>query len=523
MDTEGGNAMEGLGLKIMKWFNFLFRTPNKALQKGVSLCLLFLGKIRRKRIALPENFDLELHKAQYPPQEYGFQHIAFRDFKALYILNLLAEIPGRNSDLIREDGFVPIHTPRLRNHIKDYKFYIDYLVNTGVLVCDRQYIIGEKSMWYKWTDLYMDKEFHPIESEIGNYEDPKPDNTKDRKNYPHLFYWYDQHKLQINPQAYNYAGTICRLKMQDDSHKSWDWNRDKNCPKNPNTQYLAALRNINLISAQEYEPNIDKTVYRLHSVLTYIQKDLRNFITYDGQSLVSIDIKNCQPYLSSLLLNPRFWQEGAELPLTLYNLPANIRALYQSPELIDRVKKFFKTLDKKEVAEYIRLVSKGTIYEQIKDIANRNLQEGQSPIERKDAKTLMFYLLFSGNQGQHDDPMINELKRVFSTELYPKVAELFRIIKRNYPDCEMEKPHSRLSRTLQSIESTIILHRCCLRIWEERKQSVPIFTIHDSMVTTREYQDYVYTVMMDEFTKHIGTAPKLSVEIWCKENLPKFL
>ncbi len=149
MDTEGGNAMEGLGLKIMKWFNFLFRTPNKALQKGVSLCLLFLGKIRRKRIALPENFDLELHKAQYPPQEYGFQHIAFRDFKALYILNLLAEIPGRNSDLIREDGFVPIHTPRLRNHIKDYKFYIDYLVNTGVLVCDRQYIIGEKSMWYK--------------------------------------------------------------------------------------------------------------------------------------------------------------------------------------------------------------------------------------------------------------------------------------------------------------------------------------------------------------------------------------
>lgn len=310
--------------------------------------------------------------------------------------------------------------------------------------------------------------------------------------------------------------------MQDDSHKSWDWNRDKNCPKNPRTQYMAALRNINLITEQEYGPSIDGNVHRLHSVLTNIQKDLRNFITYDGLPLVSIDIKNCQPYLSCLLLNPRFWQEGAELPLTLYDLPANIRELFQSPILIDRIRKFFETLADRDIAEYIRLVSEGTIYEQIRDIANRNLQEGQSPIERKDAKILMFYMLFSGNQGQHDNPMINELKRVFSTQLYPKVAELFRIIKRKYPDCEMEKPNSRLSRALQSIESTIILHRCCLRIWKERKQSVPIFTIHDSIVTTREYQDYVYAIMIDEFIKHIGTAPKLSVEIWCEENVPKF-
>lgn len=29
MDTEGGNAMEGLGLKIMKWFNFCFAHPIK--------------------------------------------------------------------------------------------------------------------------------------------------------------------------------------------------------------------------------------------------------------------------------------------------------------------------------------------------------------------------------------------------------------------------------------------------------------------------------------------------------------
>ena len=155
MDTESGNAMKKLWIKFVNWVKYLFRRPNKALQKGVSLCLLCLGKIKISHISLPENFDLERHKAQYPPQEYGFQHIAFRDFKALYILNLLADIPARNSDLIREDGFVPIHTPTLRNHVKDCKYYVDYLVNTGVLVCDGQHIIGEKSRWYRWADPYI--------------------------------------------------------------------------------------------------------------------------------------------------------------------------------------------------------------------------------------------------------------------------------------------------------------------------------------------------------------------------------
>ena len=140
-------------------------------------------------------------------------------------------------------------------------------------------------------------------------------------------------------------------------------------------------------------------------------------------------------------------------------------------------------------------------------------------IERDDAKILMFYLLFSGNQGQHDDPMINNLKRIFTTELYPKVAELFRIIKRNYSDCPMEDPHSRLSRMLQAIESTIILHKCCKRIWVEREHTIPIFTIHDSIVTTQEHYEYVRQVMHEELTRYIGMPPSLSIETWDIANL----
>lgn len=51
-------GMKILWIKFVNWVKYLFRRPNKALQKGVSLCLLCLGKIKKSHISLPENFRL---------------------------------------------------------------------------------------------------------------------------------------------------------------------------------------------------------------------------------------------------------------------------------------------------------------------------------------------------------------------------------------------------------------------------------------------------------------------------------
>ena len=273
--------MKILWLKCKNLFTDLFRGSRgkSGVSWGSLVLMAFSGKVYKARVLLPVNFDLERHKTQYPPENYGFQNKAFRNFKALHILTLLSEIPGWNSDLIREDGCVAIHMATLRNRMKDCKLYVDYLVNTGVLVCDGRYIIGEKSMWYRWADQYAGSIFQSSEEIVSNFGSVRLDNPEDRKNYPHLFYWYDRKNLRINPRACDYAEGIRRLKMQDDSHKSWDWNRDTQQFKHPDTQYLAVLRNIDKITAQEYGVHIDDNVHRLHSVLTNIQKDFRNFIT----------------------------------------------------------------------------------------------------------------------------------------------------------------------------------------------------------------------------------------------------
>ena len=58
------------------------------------------------------------------------------------------------------------------------------------------------------------------------------------------------------------------------------------------------------------------------------------------------------------------------------------------------------------------------------------------------------------------------------------------------------------------------------RIARERK-NLPIFTIHDSIVTTDEEGNaaYIQKVMEEEFTKAIGFSPMFEIEHWDVANL----
>ena len=68
-------------------------------------------------------------------------------------------------------------------------------------------------------------------------------------------------------------------------------------------KYNSRLRPLILLHEGIFNPKIDTTAGRLHSTLTQLKSDLRQFITYDGHPLVSIDIVNSQPYLSTVLLS----------------------------------------------------------------------------------------------------------------------------------------------------------------------------------------------------------------------------
>lgn len=287
-------------------------------------------------------------------------------------------------------------------------------------------------------------------------------------------------------------------------------NKDTGKKKHPNDQYRAVLYNLEALKIHDFKAQIDNNVHRLHSVLTNMQKDYRSFLTYDNQQLIAIDISNSQPYLACLLFNPEFWSENSNLPLNLYSLPNNIKHpfLYNKltrESLSIMMGNLLQGLKVDTFDDYKGIVASGEIYELI---AKWFKSEKNREIDRKVAKNAMLVMLFSDN-----DLYPNWLTRHYEVE-FPAVMQVFRKIKMTIAGLNEEKPYARLACLLQAIESEIILHRCCKRIWAETDRQVPVFTIHDSIATTVGNEGYIFNIMMDELAKCIGIEPKLKPEYW---------
>jgi hypothetical protein len=271
----------------------------------------------------------------------------------------------------------------------------------------------------------------------------------------------------------------------------------------------------------------------LHTNLTNIKSELRNFITYNGRKLVSIDIRNSQPVMLTSLLNSEFWNQKdkswnsttnsqrlihnsnilsnnintlsnnpSNNIITFYNLLTNninipTSSLIMLAELIERV------YNKEDIELFKKSVSEGMLYETIEEKLKVVSPESLKNIKsRKELKALIFVVLFTDNRyiGQEDA----EPKRLFQ-QLFPNVYEIAAVVKKH------EK--SALPILLQKIESKLVLERVVARILNE-KPTLPIFTIHDSVVTLKGYEAYVETVMKEEIVSGLGISPTLSMEYW---------
>lgn len=512
--------------QLQKYFDSL--EPRHIIVSSLGISLKYSGYFAM----IPSNFDIDIHLAQYPVTNYMFVkdntgHIRsvarngslsssayFDSDRLIYIMGLISSIPAKNKDSITEDGFVLINSTLIRNAFKDYLPYLDYLILTGVLCTDGQYIQGEKSKGYKFTEKYANESLvrynypafqqsvEAIPSEVYSEEDGKfISNTV--ANYPYLAHWYITKGLNIDRQASeNYAYTIMRDKLRG-GKETWDVNKDKSkgnfaIRKYPPTQYHAALHNINSIAIGDYKVSIDTNVHRLHSVITNLQKIYRRFLNYNNIPLVNIDISNSQPYLLCLLLNPSFWDKNSSIKLNIGMLPSNIQARFPE-EQISNIVSYLHTLNFEQIQEYITKTSEGKLYDYMANVINSGNTSNR--VDRDIIKTMILVVFFSSNKYFHQTDA--KLKRVFNQH-FPAIYELIKLTKSNHKE--------NLACLLQSIESEIILHRCCKRIWKEGKQQVPVFTIHDSICTTTGNEEFVKAIMLDVLTDSVGIIPNIKIE-----------
>lgn len=125
---------------------------------------------------------------------------------------------------------------------------------------------------------------------------------------------------------------------------------------------------------------------------------------------------------------------------------------------------------------------------------------------RELAKEITIKVLFGKNDSTKK---VKKAVRAFQ-EVFPTVFKVTEMVKFGDPE---NRSHSALACTLQNLEAELVLKHCCGMIALERPE-LPIFTIHDSIVTTVGNEEYVMHVMKEMFLNLLGYIPKLDCQYW---------
>jgi hypothetical protein len=85
-------------------------------------------------------------------------------------------------------------------------------------------------------------------------------------------------------------------------------------------------------------------------------------------------------------------------------------------------------------------------------------------------------------------------------QIFPSVAKIITVLKsKRYQDFPV---------LLQKLEAQILLREIALRVSKELPEA-PLFTIHDSMLTTVKYRAHVKQIMIEVYRKHLGFNPAI--------------
>jgi hypothetical protein len=449
----------------------------------------------------------------------------YKEEKLAYIMHAIIYRHAIRKDSKLDDDYIPLSGAILKDVLgNNYLDYKSFLQKEGIIESDGQYYPGKSSMGYRITKQHEGKiKRYEVKDmvtarNISKVEVVNVDTTDPNYNSG-IYNWYTDGKLRVDSSlAKEYTEVIYTYKNSDEER--WDVERLPNGTKNrknPYFQYANMTINIEKIVEGEFNAHFDQKVYRFHSVLTNCKKELRHALEYDGEQLVAVDLCNSQPYLSSVLFKEDFWDGKGKFSIS--NLPITSSSIFPSPSSLlsnSNLLSFIMILKihsgtgsgkgSKDLEEYIEAVSKGSFYEDFQKSVKDKLKK---ELKRDEIKKTMFTVLFTGNQ--YSGQRKADKKRLFK-KTFPSVYEIFSQIKKS--------KKQNLAILLQQIESYIFTQRIALRLTTDYP-TIPFWTIHDSVVTTKTHIELVEKIVREELLDCIGLPPTLKREYWDKKVLQK--
>jgi len=224
-------------------------------------------------------------------------------------------------------------------------------------------------------------------------------------------------------------------------------------------------------------------------------KGLSPFLRINGEPLVNIDIKNSQPYLSTILLTD----------------PGKVSWMTKNPAFAMLLQSLKVSLSK-DVKQYISLVISGQIYEYLMSEFSK---EGLH-LTRTETKGQVLRILFARNRLPKEE--VNRKARQIFIKSFPTVHRIFSKV-RGHEKGDKFHNFKRFAILLQRIESYLMLDIILKRIYKELPGTIAV-TVHDSIMTgiLTNNVEAVRKIMNEELTFFIGFPPKINIERLLREN-----
>lgn len=444
-------------------------------------------RINSLTLYIPSKIDID-DILQKDPPNFNFNRDHF-----VYILHLIVALASRKRDAIEKyNGFTILNAQLLQKRNHEYKKYLKYLIDKGIIICDNLYVLEEKSKGYKISNEHQ-SEIKPVTitkwTLIKSIVYNKEYNYELTEDLSFLKNWF-------NPS----------LKIDMDSalmYLETEYNKEKfikSKSENAEIRYNARLFPVLKIHNQDYNFHVDNKGYRLHTNISQTKSELRKFFSYEGKKLCAVDIKNSQPFLSISLLDSNiFLKNNMQDKIINSNLTSHNNYPIMLVNFIKEIE------DKPDVIEFRKMVESGKFYEEFGRILidEKIIEVDNNNNLRKIAKDITFTTFFSSNKAVY----YKESVQVFKAK-FPNVYKIFSFIKKG------RKKHNTLAVALQRLEAELVLSKTC-KIINITRPNIPIWTLHDSIITTEENIEFVQLILFKVLKRQLGVAPQLKIEPWC--------
>ncbi|SNS06360.1 hypothetical protein SAMN06295967_102326 [Belliella buryatensis] len=465
----------------------------------------------KKEYTVPANFDASIYTSHFKRSD-----VRIGVTEAMhYILDHIISYPidsEKGRDTLDKRGGVPIFTVLLRKNLgqRNADKALQMLLRDEVLVKKEA-----PSMFKKKAALYVlgsaftagvktvpsHKKTAPLQKKnvVETVNLGEKDSLEPEDFIPHLTKFLKDGKLEINAEAADfYIQMAHSLILADVKQIETTYTGKKK--KEYKTKLL---RNVHKTFSQYADATLrvkEKGVtfsrstsnLRFNTTLTQLNRELRNFVQYDGKPMVQLDLTASQPMLLLYLLKSKPWsEEGKNSSSFLHNIFKHL-----TTQLKKKSYHMLCTLKgvsglEEEVKRFEQLFE-GDFYVSLqKEILKSNPHSSSGFNTRQATKSAVMYLLF--------EEFVSEKRSrsayVAFSSLFPAITKVMDTLKSGSKNF--------LALLLQQLESVLIIDKITIHIAYKFPEA-PLFTIHDAILTTPEFAALVKEEFKESFTTITG-------------------